>query len=97
MMRKMNVRVHVLVYGRVQGVFFRVETRNEAIKRNVVGWIRNTLGGKVEAIFEGEKTDVDQLIDFCRRGPLGAKVSGIDVQWEDYTGKFNSFKIQKTV
>ena len=70
-MRNMNARAHVFVSGRVQGVFFRVETRSEAMKRNVAGWVRNTSEGIVEAIFEGDKADVEQLIDFCRRGPPG--------------------------
>jgi acylphosphatase len=51
----------------------------------------------VEAIFEGEKADVEQLIDFCRSGPLGAKVTKIDLQWEEYTGDFKAFKILRTV
>ncbi len=89
----MKVRVHVFVSGRVQGVFFRSETRYEARRRNVVGWVRNTSDGKVEAVFEGEKEDVEKVIDFCRRGPPGARVTKVDVRWEDYTGKFRDFKI----
>jgi len=96
-MRNMKVRAHVFVSGRVQGVFFRVKTRNEAAKRNVAGWVRNTSDGNVEAIFEGEKADVEQLIDFCRRGPPSARVTEIDVQWETYVGEFKDFKIQRTV
>ena len=92
----MNARAHVFVIGRVQGVFFRVETSSEAIKRNVAGWVRNTSEGRVEAIFEGEKADVEQLVNFCRRGPPGSRVTEIDVHWETYTGEFNSFKIQRT-
>ena len=83
-MRNMKVRAHLFVSGRVQGVFFRVETRSEAMKRNVNGWVRNTSDRRVEAIFEGEKADVEQLIDFCRMGPPGARVTEIAVQWEDY-------------
>ena len=93
----MNVRAHVFVSGRVQGVFFRVETRCEALKRNVVGWVRNTSDGRVEAVFEGKKADVEQLVDFCGRGPSGARVTKIDVQWEEYTGAFDGFKIRRTV
>ncbi len=93
----MNVRAHIFVSGNVQGVFFRVKTRNEAAKRNVTGWVRNTSSNRVEAIFEGEKADVEQLIDFCRRGPPSARVTGIDFQWENYTGEFNAFKIVRTI
>jgi acylphosphatase len=95
-MRNMNARAHVFVAGRVQGVFFRVETRSEAMKRNVAGWVQNTSDSRVEAIFEGKKADVEQLVDFCRRGPPGARVTEIDVQWETYTGEFKAFKIQRT-
>lgn len=93
----MNARAHVFVSGSVQGVFFRVETRSEALKRNVAGWVQNTSEGRVEAIFEGDKADVEQLIDFCRRGPPGARVTEIDLHWETYTGEFKAFKIQRTV
>ena len=93
----MKVRAHVFVSGRVQGVFFRVETRYEAMKRNVAGWVRNTSGGRVEAIFEGEREDVEKLIEFCRKGPSGARVTKVDVQWEKYSGEFKDFKIRRSV
>ena len=79
--------------GRVQGVFFRSETRYGAKRRNVAGWVRNTSDRRVEAVFEGEKEDVEKVIDFCRRGPSGARVTKVDVKWEDYTGEFRDFKI----
>jgi len=94
MRRNMKVRTHVFVSGRVQGVFFRSETEDEANRRNVCGWVRNTSDGRVEAIFEGEKEDVEKLIDFCRRGPPGARVTKVNVQWDDYTGEFRDFKIR---
>ena len=92
----MKARVHVFVSGRVQGVFFRIETRYEAKKRNVAGWVRNTSNGRVEAIFEGERDDVEKLIKFCRSGPASARVTKIDVQWKEYTGEFKAFKIRRT-
>ncbi|MEM2394095.1 MAG: acylphosphatase [Candidatus Bathyarchaeia archaeon] len=90
----MKVRAHVLVSGRVQGVFFRAETRREAKKRGVKGWVRNTLDGKVEAVFEGEEDAVKELIEFCKLGPPGARVTKIDVKWETYTGEFRDFEIR---
>jgi len=95
-MANMKVRAHIFVSGRVQGVFFRVETRDEATKRNVTGWVRNTSGGRVEAVFEGEREDVEEVIEFCRSGPPGARVTKIDVQWKEYTGEFENFKIRRT-
>jgi acylphosphatase len=88
------VRAHVVVSGRVQGVFFRSETQDEAYRQNVTGWVRNLPDGRVEAVFEGEKAKVDALIEFCRRGPLGARVSRVDVVWENYTGEFKTFSIR---
>jgi acylphosphatase len=95
-MTNVKVRAHVFVKGRVQGVFFRVETRHEAKKRNVVGWVKNTFDGKVEAVFEGQKEDVEKLVEFCRRGPSGARVTDVDVQWQEYSGEFKDFKIQRS-
>ena len=80
--------------GRVQGVFFRSETEYEAVKRNVCGWVKNLPDGRVEAVFEGEKEAVEALVEFCRRGPRGARVSEVEVQWEDCKGEFKRFRIK---
>ena len=96
-MANMKVRAHIFVSGRVQGVFFRMETRDEATKRNVTGWVRNTSGGRVEAVFEGEREDVEEVIEFCRSGPPGARVTKVEVQWKEYTGEFENFKIRRTL
>jgi acylphosphatase len=90
----LKVRAHVYVSGRVQGVFFRSETRDEAVRHDVTGWVRNLPDGRVEAVFEGEKENVDRLIEFCRRGPPGAYVTKVDVSWEPYTGEFRNFKVR---
>lgn len=89
-----KVRAHVFVSGRVQGVFFRVETRREANRRNVSGWVRNLSDRRVEAVFEGEKDDVERLIEFCRSGPSGARVNHVEVRWEHYNGEFGGFRIR---
>ncbi|MEM3554069.1 MAG: acylphosphatase [Candidatus Bathyarchaeia archaeon] len=89
-----KVRAHVFVSGRVQGVFFRYETRREARLRGVKGWVRNLPDGRVEAVFEGEEEAVKEMIDFCRHGPPGAKVTKVDVRWENYTGEFRDFEIR---
>ncbi|MEM2995099.1 MAG: acylphosphatase [Candidatus Bathyarchaeia archaeon] len=90
----MKVRAHVFVSGMVQGVFFRSETKREAKKRGVTGWVRNLSDGRVEAVFEGEEENVKQLISFCHCGPPGAKVTSVEVKWENYTGKFKDFEIR---
>ncbi|MEM3672680.1 MAG: acylphosphatase [Candidatus Bathyarchaeia archaeon] len=90
----MNVRAHVWVSGRVQGVFFRSETQEEARKRGVKGWVRNLPDGRVEAVFEGEENAVNELIEFCKRGPPGAVVTGVKVVMENFTGEFKDFVIK---
>jgi len=90
----LKVRAHVYVSGRVQGIFFRSETQDEAVRHDVTGWVQNLPDGRVEAVFEGEKENVDKLIEFCRRGPPGARVAKVEVSWETYTGKFKHFKIR---
>jgi acylphosphatase len=90
----MKVRAHVFVSGMVQGVFFRSETQYEAKKRGVTGWVRNLPDGRVEAVFEGEEEKVKELINFCKHGPPGARVTGVDVLWENYKGEFKDFEIR---
>jgi len=90
----MKVRVHVIVSGMVQGVFFRSETRHEAKRQGVTGWVRNLPDGRVEAVFEGEEENVKRLVEFCKRGPSGARVSGVDVVWENYVGEFEDFEVR---
>jgi len=90
----MKVRAHVFVTGRVQGVFFRSETRYEARKHHVVGWIRNLPYDRLEGVFEGEQEDVKKLVEFCRRGPPAAEVEEIVVSYEPYSGVFTSFEIR---
>jgi len=90
----LKVRAHALISGRVQGVFFRSETQDKAARQNVTGWVRNLPDGRVEAVFEGEKDRVEALIEFCRRGPPGARVTRVEIKWGDYTGEFKSFGIR---
>ena len=70
----MKALAHAFVSGRVQGVFFRSQTRHIADRYGVNGWVRNLPDGRVEAVFEGEKEAVEALIEFCKRGPSGASV-----------------------
>jgi len=90
----MKIRVHVFVSGFVQGVFFRSETMKRARQRRVTGWVRNLPDGRVEAIFEGEKTDVEEVVSFCRRGPSGAVVKDLKAYLEEPTGEFRDFAVR---
>jgi acylphosphatase len=81
------VRAHVWVSGRVQGVFFRACTEDEARARGVTGWVCNTRDGRVEAVFEGGRADVEDMVRWCHRGSPGAVVSHVQVQWERPQGE----------
>lgn len=90
----MRIRAHVFVSGRVQGVFFRSETKLEAKRYGVNGWIKNLPDDRVEAVFEGEQENVKKLVEFCKLGPQGARVADVEVAWEHYTGEFEDFEIR---
>ncbi|MFX1519641.1 MAG: acylphosphatase [Promethearchaeota archaeon] len=89
----MSVRAHVWVSGRVHGVFFRATTRRVAKKLGLTGWVKNLRDGRVEALFEGPREKVEELIKFCHEGPPAAIVKNVEVTWEDPTGKFDDFDI----
>jgi acylphosphatase len=79
--------VRVLVRGRVQGVFFRAEARARAESLDLAGSVRNLPDGAVEAVFEGDPERVESMVDWCRRGPEGASVEGVEVSSEEPTGE----------
>jgi acylphosphatase len=76
-------RVRVTVRGRVQGVFFRADARSRAEWLGLSGWIRNAADGSVEAVFEGEPERVDSMVEWCRRGPGGARVDEVEAAEEE--------------
>ena len=82
-----RARVRVRVRGRVQGVFFRAETRARAESFGLDGWVRNAPDGSVEAVFEGEPERLESMVGWCRRGPAGAFVDEIEVVREEPTGE----------
>ena len=90
----MKARAHVFVSGMVQGVFFRYETRRLAVQFDVCGWVRNLRDGRVEAVFEGDKKSVERLVEFCKSGSSGARVTGLETKWENYKGEFEEFRIR---
>jgi acylphosphatase len=88
-----KVRAHVIISGRVQGVFFRVETKRAADGFGVFGWVKNLRNGNVEALFEGDRDRVDAMLEWCKEGPAHAQVSDVKLDWQDYTGEFTAFDI----
>ena len=87
------VRAHLIVTGRVQGVFFRHNTNKEANRLGLTGWVRNLSSGNVEVVAEGEKDVAEELIAWCHRGPSMARVDNVTVTWETYTGEFSGFNV----
>lgn len=88
-----TARAHVIISGRVQGVFFRMETQRAADARGVDGWVKNRPEGTVEAVFEGEKPRVETMIDWCWKGSPHSKVDNVKVTWETYTGDYSGFNV----
>lgn len=88
-----KVRARVVVTGRVQGVFFRMETKRTADRCGVTGWVKNRSDGAVEAVFEGDEKSVLAVVEWCKTGPPYSKVEDIDIKWEDDTDGFEAFNI----
>jgi acylphosphatase len=88
-----NIRVRLFIKGRVQGVWFRDSTRQEAIRLGITGWARNIPDGRVEVLAEGPVDKVRSLIDWCQQGPPLARVDQVEESFEEWTAEFNSFNI----
>lgn len=89
------VRVHLKISGRVQGVYYRASTLQEAEKLGLTGWVMNCPDGAVEAVAEGAKHKLEELIAWCRQGPDGARVTNVDVRWETAQNNFHRFSIKR--
>ena len=86
-------RAHVIIKGRVQGVFFRAETRRRAEELGLTGWVRNNPDGTVEAVAEGDTTLVEKFVNWCHEGPPRARVKAVQVSRSGGTGEFARFTI----
>ena len=90
----MKTNVHVLISGRVQGVWFRASTKQKAEKLRLKGWVRNTDDGYVEAFFQGDEKQVNEMINWCHQGPPLAKVEKVDVTKKQSVDMFKDFSIK---
>jgi len=88
-----QTRAHVYVSGKVQGVYFRATTRDQAREHGVDGWVRNLDDGRVEAVFEGDEDAVESLIDFCHKGSDAARVDDVDATYEEPQGE-DEFRVR---
>ena len=89
-----DIRKHLIIHGRVQGVFYRVSFQEKAFALDVTGWVKNNFNGSVEAVIEGEESNVENLIKWCYHGPRGASVTEVEVKTEPYTGSFDTLSIR---
>ena len=88
-----NVRVRLLIEGRVQGVWFRESTRKEAKHLGIHGWVRNTREGTVEVVAEGPEENVRKLVAWCHQGPPAARVTRVHETAGAFQGEFVSFEV----
>ncbi|MDY6931514.1 MAG: acylphosphatase [Halobacteriota archaeon] len=90
----MKSRVHIVVSGKVQGVFFRHHTKEAADELSLYGWVRNLRNGDVELIAEGYKNDLEQFVEKVRKGSPFAIVRDIKVEWSDYLGEYDRYSVR---
>jgi len=86
--------VRVIVYGYVQGVFFRDFVSRRATHLGLTGYVRNLPRGTVEVNAEGERKQLDQLIGYLKVGPPSAEVERVVTKWSEYTGSYSGFKVR---
>ncbi|MFW6131067.1 MAG: acylphosphatase [Candidatus Aminicenantaceae bacterium] len=89
----MNSRAHIFVSGRVQGVCFRAYTERWASSMGLKGWVRNLSDGRVEVMAEGKEDKIEELIANLKKGPPSARVEDVSVDWQEYKGEFDTFRI----
>ena len=89
----MKTQLHVIISGRVQGVWYRASTKQKAEELGLTGWVKNTADGNVEAIFEGEESTVNEMIAWCRVGPPLAQVDDVKIIRKRVSGEFTGFTI----
>ena len=90
-----KIRTHILVSGRVQGVFYRKGVYQKAHELGLKGWVHNLVDGKVEIVCEGNKEQIGKFIEWCKEGTPLAKIENCEVTYEEYTGEFEDFKIRE--
>ena len=87
--------VHLRISGRVQGVYYRASMLQRAQHLGLSGWVMNRPDGSVEAVAEGSKAKLEELIAWCHQGPEGARVAGVDAQWQSIVNGFVGFAIRR--
>lgn len=86
-------QIHLRVYGRVQGVYYRASAQREAKRLGLTGWVKNRKDLSVELVAEGEETGIKDLVAWAQHGPGAARVERVDVRWRSFAGEFFDFRI----
>lgn len=86
-------RIHLVVRGRVQGVYFRASAQREARQLGLTGWVKNRNDGAVELVAEGEEDQVKDFLAWSQQGPSTARVDKVETRWRSYTGEYPNFRI----
>jgi acylphosphatase len=89
-----RTRAHVFVSGTVQGVYYRANTRDTARQKGVDGWVRNLSDGRVEAVFEGTESAVEEMVEWCHTGSPAAEVEDVEAEYGDPEGE-DGFRIRR--
>ncbi len=89
-----KAQVHMVVSGRVQGVFFRGAAAQEARALGLSGWVRNLPDGRVEIVAEGGRRNLEMLFAWAHQGPPAARVEEVEVEWSEYEGKLHGFEVR---
>ena len=91
----MKARAHLFVSGRVQGVFFRESTRQQAVALSLAGWASNLPDGRVEVVAEGPRPALERLVEWCHQGPPASHVTAVAVSWEPFAGDLEGWATRR--
>lgn len=86
-------KAHVFISGFVQGVGFRHFVRSKALDLRLTGWVRNLPDGRVEAVFQGSKENIEEMIRLSRKGAFLSEIENVEVEWEEESKELTSFEI----
>lgn len=87
-------QAHLIISGRVQGIFYRASCQEVAESYSLKGYVKNLPTGQVEVVAQGEKEKIEKLIEWCRKGPPGAGVSEVSIKWQEVKEEFRGFEVR---
>ena len=87
-------QAHLIISGKVQGVFYRASCQDMAVKYGLNGWVKNLPSGEVEILVQGDKEQIEKLIEWCKKGPPNADVTDVKIKWQEINEKINGFSVK---